>query len=129
MSKFNDMLQSESGFRALLRATDKEIKQAEFSLGLTFSTEYQEYLQTFGVATTDGHEFTGLCVSARLNVVDVTLSERENNPTIPLSWYVVEQANMDGIVIWQSGTGEVYQTIPYASPEKLCESLSKYLVL
>ena len=79
---------------------------------LKFSDEYRKYLARYGVASANGHEFTGICASSRLNVVDVTISERINNPNIQMDYYVVEQANIDRIVIWQSQTGEIYQSAP-----------------
>ena len=42
-------------------------------------------------------------------------------------WYVVEQTNIDGIIIWQASNGTVYQTAPNAKPKKLCESLAEYI--
>jgi hypothetical protein len=44
-----------------------------------------------------------------------------------MNLYVVEQANIDGIVIWQSETGEVFQTMPNALPIKISDSLLEYL--
>jgi hypothetical protein len=116
-------------FRAMQGATDEIIKQAEQKLGLQFSDEFREYLIAFGVASVYGHELTGICDFPRLNVVDVTFAERASNPNIKADWCVIEQANIDGIVIWQSITGEVYQTMPGSAPIKLCDSLSGYIDL
>ena len=110
-------------------ATKEQIEQAEKALDLRFTNEYRDYLITFGVISFGGHEFTGFCASSRLNVVDVTISERINNPTVPMNYYVVEQANIDGIVVWQSHIGEVYQTAPNMQPFKLCNSLCEYIDL
>ena len=41
--------------------------------------------------------------------------------------YVIELLNIDGIVIWQSSDGEVYQTYPNSNPEKIANSLSEYI--
>ena len=109
--------------------SDKAIRSAEEALTLRFSEEYHEYLSELGIAAVNGHEITGICDSPRLNVVDVTISERIRNPTVPPNWYVVEQANIDYIVVWQSSTGEVYQTTPNAPPAKLCKALCEYLEL
>ena len=59
--------------------------------------------------------------------LDVTIEERSRNQSVPATWYVIEQANMDGIVIWQSPKGEIYQTSPNSSYKKICNSLSDYL--
>ena len=109
--------------------SEVEIAQAEAILGNHFAADYREYLLKIGIACFDGRELTGLSNSKRLNVVDVTLSERSINPTIPRDWYVLEEANIDGIVIWQSGTGEVFQTQPGREAIKLAVSICDYLEL
>lgn len=43
-------------------------------------------------------------------------------------YYVVEQANIDGIVIWQASDGKVYQTNPKLKPLQIAESLSEYIL-
>ena len=60
-------------------------------------------------------------------MVQVTLEERANLPDVPADWYVVEQANIDGIVIWQAVSGEIYQTQPGAQPVKIADSLTEYI--
>lgn len=39
-------------------------------------------------------------------------------PRIEASWYVIEEAHIDGIVIWQNELGHVYQTSPFGLPKK-----------
>ena len=129
MSDIISKLQKKSGFVSLSSAAEEKIIQAEEALNLTFTDEYRKYLTAFSVVSFYGHELTGICSSPRLNVVDVTISERISNPTVPTNWYVVEQANIDGIVVWQSCTGEVWQTMPNAPPVKLYESLCEYFEL
>ena len=114
-------------FVSLNGANDEEIKNIEKKLDLRFSYEYYTYLKEFGVASAGNHEFTGICNSPRLNVVDVTISERENNQDVPSDWYVIEQANIDGIVIWQNSKGEVYQTQPYCDSIKIANSIVEYI--
>ena len=75
-----------------------------------------------------GHEPTGVCKPRRLNVVTVTEDERQNT-TVPESWYVLEQSNIDSIVIWQDSNSTVYQTSPNRNPKILCASLTEYLVV
>ncbi len=108
--------------------SEEEIYNAEEILSLKFAKEYKDYLSEFAYAVFDGHELTGICKISRLNVVDVTLEERNYN-NVPNDWYVIEQANIDGIVIWQSKTGEIYQTAPNSEPIKLCDSLSEYIYI
>lgn len=127
MSEMADKLRVMPDFRSTTRATTAQIEQAEAALGLRFADEYRAYLAACGVATAGGHEFTGICALPRLNVVRVTVDEKHINPTALADWYVVEHLNIDDIVIWQAGTGEVYQTAPGREPMRLCGSLGEYL--
>ena len=129
MSNFVKALESKTDLYKLSSATVEQINDAEKSLNIIFADEYKEYLAVFGAASANAHEFTGICQSSRLNVVDVTISERQRNPSVPLELYVVEQANLDRIVVWQSSAGEVYQTAPNMQIVKLCKSLCEYLDL
>lgn len=121
-----DALQIAPDFIGGKGCDEDAIRIAEQALGLSFAPDYREYLHTFGLACFDGHELTGICRASRLNVVDVTLEERKRFPAV-LGWYVVEQANIDGIVIWQAPNGEIYQATPGRSPRKLCDSLTGYV--
>lgn len=106
---------------------EKEIISSEKQLGVVFADEYFSYVKAFGVVSYYGHELTGICASPRLNVVDVTINERENNPNVPKDWYVIEQANIDGIVIWQNSKGEIYQTQPCRDSIKIANSIVEYI--
>ena len=127
MSGFLKDMESKADFYKLLGASVEQVSQAEASLNLKFADEYKEYLMAFGMASANAHEFTGICDSSRLNVVDVTVLERQRNPSVPLEYYVVEQVNIDRIVVWQSSTGEIYETAKELSPVKICDSLCEYL--
>ena len=127
MSDIIKKIESKPSYISMGAVSLKEIQKAESVLQLKFASDYQEYLLALGVASYYGHEITGICKASRLNVVDVTIAERENNRTVPKNWYVIEQANIDGIVIWQAETGEIYQTAPNAVPLKLCDSLGEYI--
>lgn len=127
MENIIDSLRSMPGFLSMKPATAQQVESAEGALQLRFSNDYREYVLACGAASFDGHELTGVCPSKRLSVVDVTLSEREYTPFIPAGWYVIEQLNIDGIVIWQSEDGSVYQTAPGISPQRIGESLVEYV--
>ena len=129
MADFINILSSLPDFHALDGASEDQIAQAERALSLRFAVDYRQYVRAFGAVSAAGHELTGVCASRRLNVVDVTLSARAAQPAIPRDWYVLEEANIDGIVIWQSGAGEVFQTQPDAEPVKLAASIREYLNL
>lgn len=128
MSIIVETLKSKSLLNSPNIVSEEEIYNAEEILSLKFAKEYKDYLSEFAYAVFDEHELTGICKISRLNVVDVTLEERNYN-NVPNDWYVIEQANIDGIVIWQSETGEIYQTAPNSEPIKLCDSLSEYIYI
>ena len=114
-------------FRMRVPASVEQIDMAEKALGLQFSEEYREYLSAFGAASIYGHEFTGICTAKRLDVVSVTIYERERNPQIPENYYVLEQLNIDDVVIWQAQNGNIYQTIGGSEPIKICDSFCNYI--
>ena len=120
------LMQKQPDFYAMKGASEDDIKMAEQALGLHFAADYRKYIAAFGVASFAGHELTGACKSKRLSVVDVTIEER-GNITVPANWYVLEQANIDSIVVWQNSNGTVYQTAPNTKAKKLCGSLAEYI--
>lgn len=126
MDTILDVLRNAPDFIGGKGCGDAAISAAEQTLGVHFAPDYRLYLQKIGLACFDGHELTGICKTSRLNVVDVTLSERKQCPD-GSGWYVVEQANVDGIVIWQTPSGEVYQTMPSVLARKICNSLTEYV--
>lgn len=126
MHSLVENLQQVKGFIPYKRASVEEITQAEQALALVFADDYREILAYFGIASFDGHELTGICPFPRLNVVDVTQEERILNPNVPENIYVIEQAHIDGIVIWQAETGEVFQSMPHAPILKIANSLMEY---
>ena len=105
----------------------KEVRKAENELGLSFSKEYKDYLQAYGIAAYGGHELTGLSKSPRTNVVTVTKLEREKNPSISEDLYVIEQTNVEEVVVWQSTKGAIYYSSPNNPLTKLCDSLTDYI--
>ena len=126
MLAFVEKLRQYDDFKALKGSSLNEIKEAERKLNVEFSDEYKEYLLEYGIATSNGYEFTGICQSERLNVVCVTEKERKNVREIPEGGYVVEQTHMDGIVIWQTKDGVVYQS-QGDSIIRICDSLYEYI--
>lgn len=107
---------------------EEEIAKAENVLGVSFAEDYRTYLKEIGLACYDGHEFTGLAKSDRLDVVSVTKQQRERVGEAASSWYVVEETGIDCIVIWQAPTGEVFQTDSGAAQHKLCSTLSEFIL-
>lgn len=110
------------------KGTDEEqILKAENILNVKFAEDYKEYLHTFGMAMVNGHEFTGIGEVEQLDVVEVTIQQRKYNSYISPNWYVVEEANIDGIVVWQDETGRVYQSDLGKNVSCIADSLEQYL--
>ena len=126
MNNIVDVLKNALDFIGGTGRTGEEIENAEKQLGVRFAHEFRCYLKEIGLASFDGHELTGLCKTTRLNVVDVTLTQRDYFPEA-YSWYVIEEANIDGIVIWQSSAGDIFQTEPGRKAEKIYSSLAEYV--
>lgn len=103
-------------------ATAEEIADAEKKLGVVFSDDYRQYLLKYRIAMYDGHELTGLGKEQRTNVVNVTNEKKMFYQNIPSGWYVVEDANIDGIVIWQDAKGNIY-----CNNNKINDSLIDYV--
>ena len=124
MSNIIETLKNCSDYIGGTGRTEEEIKSTEKQIGVEFASDYRSYLKEIGLACFDGHELTGICNSARLNVSDVTTAQREQYPEA-CSWYVIEQTNIDGIIIWQSSDGIVYQTAPGSRTRKIFNSLTE----
>lgn len=127
MTHFIASLRKQKNLRHSTGASRDEVVRAEMELGLSFFSDYREYLTEFGIASANGHEFTGLCASPRLNVVSVTRDQRKRH-AVPNDFYVVEEAGIDDIVVWQASSGELYQTVPGREPILFGRSLSELLV-
>ncbi len=124
---FVDMIRSLPDYIGSNGRTEEDIKEAEKVLGVSFASDYREYLREIGLACFDGHELTGLTKTAHVDVVSVTKMQRENIGDIVIGWYVVEEAGIDGIVFWQNEKGEIYQTIPNGKTQKAYNSLVEYI--
>lgn len=120
--KILDVLKKREDYIGGNGVSDEEIKKAEETLGLTFATDYKEYLKTIGLAMYDGHELTGLGCADRVNVVCVTENYRNYFKDVPSNRYVVEDAGIDNIVIWQNSEGFIYQ-----NNEMIYDKLVDYL--
>ena len=127
MSTIIDSFKAKSDLLAGKGVPEEAILEAEKALNISFAKEYREYLREYAVAAFGGHEFTGITKSPRVNVVDVTKAERNNNPDIPADLYVIEETDVEEIVIWQSGDGNIYYSSPNQPLTKLCDSLSEYI--
>ncbi len=127
MSKIVELINSLPDMLSLKPATEVQITDAELQLRVRFAGEYKEYLAAFGAIMADGIELTGIAKSEHRNVVSLTQKERELNPKVPNTMYVVENTCVDGIMIWQDTEGVVYQTTPNTQPVKVASSLYEYI--
>jgi hypothetical protein len=114
-------------FMSLGGVSEDKISEVETNMELIFADDYKEYLKKFGIATVDDHEFTGIGKSQRLSVDKVTQKERSKNDLIPKNLYVIEELGIDGITIWQSGTGEIYQSVSGEIPYVIYKSFLEYI--
>lgn len=126
MKNIIDVLRSMPDFIGSNGRSKEEIELAETMLEVAFARDYRNYLEEIGLACFDGHELTGLTKTDRLNVVTVTMEQRERFGKIASTWYVIEEANIYGIVIWQDTEGFVYEAASNAKVKKVAGSLSEY---
>ena len=122
-----EALRCKEEFTAGTSAPTESIIQAEQALGLSFAEEYKEYLTAFGNVSFLGHIFTGISQFSGINVVTVTNETRRYIPSIEKSMYVIEETHMDGIVIVQDASGQIFQIAPRTPPLKLFDTLENYV--
>lgn len=105
-----------------------EIRNAESMLGLVFSNDYRKYVRLYGCMTIGNREFTGISKIANYDVIGITLTQKKYQSDIPGDWYVIEQMNIDGIVIWQDSSGSIYQSSLKTKTQKIANSLLEYIL-
>lgn len=127
MSPIIRVIEKLQGLRCLTPLSEKDINDAEQVLGLKFADEYRTYTKKFGAISADGLELTGVVAAPRLNVVNVTVSEKSLNQNIPDDMYVIENTGIDGILILQNARGEIFSIFPSSKPIKKFASLTEYL--
>lgn len=127
MSAFVDTLKKGELFFSKPGVSDDQISRAQRTLGLEFAEEYKEYLHEYAAVSVNSHEITGIFPGTRFDVVEATEEERGCNPNIPTDLYVVEQANIDGIVFWQDAAGSIFQTTYGSKPERFCAGLTEFI--
>ncbi len=115
-------------FYGLDGASQEAVANAESKLGLSFAQDYRDYVATYGIASANGHELTGITKADRLDVVKVTLGERKISEAVDASWYVIERIGIDGATAWQDQDGRVFVTIGGIHPKLVAPSLFDYLM-
>ena len=127
MSPIIKVIEKLQGLRCLTPLIEKDINDAEQVLGLKFADDYRTYTKKFGAISAEGLELTGVVAAPRLNVVEVTISEKSLNQNIPDDMYVIENTGIDGILILQNARGEIFSISPSSKPIKKFASLTEYL--
>lgn len=112
----------------LTPATESQVQKAEEELGLKFADEYREYVLKYGVISAKNIELTGITTAKRLDVVAVTKQERLLN-SIPQDMYVLENIAIEGIIILQDCSGNVFSITQNEPLKCICKSLSDYIAL
>lgn len=128
MSNIKSIISKLPNMEFLQPASENQIRSAEEQLGLRFADEYREYLSFFGMAWSDIIAISGICEDEDYEVVNLTNKIKKTHLGIPANFYVIEDVGVDGLVIWQSSTGEIYQSIPNSNPVKIFDSLSDFLI-
>ena len=126
MSKLTEVMKCNPSFYGEKGVSLIQIEDAEKALGLQFAPDFKECLQEFGAISIEGHDLTGFSADKYLDVVYVTQENlKKLNPG--KGFYVIEEAHIDGIVIWQDASGAVYETSPNSEAVKIADSLAEYL--
>lgn len=122
-----EFLQSKGELLTGKAVAKEDIEKIEEQLGVSFANDYKKIVSTYGFVCVDGYEITGITNAKRLNVYEVTIKERESVACDMSGTYVIEQTHIDDIVIWQSASGEVYQTKGNHEPIKIADGIINYL--
>ena len=126
LCKLVEEIKSKPNFYAEKGVSVIQIEQAEKLLGLKFSLDFKDCLREFGAVSVGGHELTGFSADKNLDVVETTRKNWQKN-NVGKNLYVIEEAHIDGVVIWQDAEGVVYETTPNSKAKKIAESLLEYI--
>lgn len=127
MNELIEIMKRQPNFYTEKGVSATQIEQAEKLLGLNFSPDFKACLLEFGAVSVSGHDFTGFSADKNLDVVEVTQKNRQKI-NVEKNLYVIEEAHIDGIVIWQDASGNVYETTPNSNVKKIANSLADYLL-
>lgn len=126
MNELIEIMRCKPDFYAEKGVSMFQIEQAETVLGLKFAPDFKECLREFGAVSFGGHELTGFSADPNLDVVRVTQKNRPKN-NVGKNLYVIEEAHIDGIVIWQDANGIIYETAPKSEAKRIAHSLVEYI--
>jgi hypothetical protein len=109
MRETTDLIEKKFKLYKTKGASNELIAEAERQLGLSFANDYKEYLSEFGAISFGSTELTGLNIDGYANVVTVTLKEIQRNKLFPKDSIVLENIGMEGLLMLQNESGEVYE--------------------
>lgn len=127
MSKIIDVINGLENLLPLKPALIEDVENIEIELALPLAEEYKEYLLKYGAIMADDVELTGVAKSKNRDVVQVTQREWMSNSKIKHNLYVVENIGIEGIIIWQDGSGKIYESSPNNGAKQIADSLAEYL--
>ena len=127
MAKIIDVISGLKNLLPLKPATTEMIENIEIELALPLAEEYKEYLLKYGAIIADDVELTGIAKSKNRDVVQVTQREWASNSKIRHNLYVVENVGIEGIIIWQDGSGKIFESSPNNEAKQIANSLAEYL--
>ena len=122
-----DFLSSLDGFSCTGKPDIALVEKAEADLGLSFAEDYKSLAILYGAISFRGHNLSGISPYPGNDVVALTKENRSYYSEVPLSYYVVEEAHIDGIVIWQDSSCRIYKTQPNTKPIQIYEGLYDYI--
>ena len=122
-----EMIRDNNLYKNARPVSVEEIIAAEKELGLCFAQDYRDFLSSVGASIGLGHEIKGITDNANLDVINATKEVRERFELVPHSWYIVEDTHIDGIIILQDRSGNIYQMAPGTSACKIAYNLESYL--
>lgn len=125
--KISELVTKLSNFSCTGKPLELSIIHAQQELGVAFADDYLELVANYGAISYTGHNLTGISPFRGNDVVNVTKENFSHNQNIPHVFYVIEEAHLDDIVIWQASTGEIYQTEFNGKPHLICKSLAEYI--
>lgn len=127
MSKIIDVINGLENLLPLKPASVEAVENVEIELALPLAEEYKEYLLHYGAIMADDVELTGIAKSKNRDVVQVTQREWAANTKIKHNLYVVENVGIEGIIIWQDGSGKIYESSQNKTAKQIANSLAEYL--
>lgn len=127
MEKIIEIIESVKRKRFTKGISLEIISTAEKELSLSISTEYKELLKKYGFLSMKGEEFLGID-NGNYDLVRATVEARNNDKLFPSGAYVISNLAIDGALLIQIVSGEIYIYQPNTKLQKVASSLEEYLL-